>query len=404
MQCDHCHQVVVDGVFCTRCGAHQGTTDDPRDAKARTHSYAAHPGEHVAHPGLITTLFPHLGQQKVHEFRWALLAGLAAIVVLWATGFVTAAILVAAFLVPVLYLIYLYEAQVYQDEPAAVVGFTIGGGAVLGIILTLITRLFHQPVPGVLPANPGQVGSTLSIPWLSLLGFAVLYPIIQEVVKPLPALVLRGRNFPETMDGLTFGVAAGVGFATAESIINFSAVIGSQNFQTNPGNWIFQLLSVAVLLPVMQGATTGIITASVWRATKGNLTSREVLGVAAAVIGHIAFVLGSQLLQTAGVNPVVTDAWQVAVVGCLLIVVRYLLHFALLEEGADLGMAEAVCPNCQKHVMAAGFCPSCGQAMAASPHAVRQARRDVADQQQPEAPAQLPPGGEQSAPASQEDA
>lgn len=404
MQCDHCHQVVVDGVFCTRCGAHQGTTDDPRDAQARTHSYAAHPGEHVANPGLITTLFPHLGQHKVHEFRWALVAGLAAVVVLWATGLVTAAILVAAFLVPVLYLIYLYEAQVYRDEPAAVVGFTIGGGAVLGIILTLITRLFHQTPTG-LGASSGTVGATLTIPWLSLLGFGVLYPIIQEVVKPIPALLLRGRNFPETMDGLTFGVAAGVGFATAESIINFSAVIGSQNFQTNPGNWIFQLLSVAVLIPVMQGATTGIIAASVWRATKGRLTYREVLGVVGAVIGHIAFVLGSQLLQTASINPVVTDAWQVAVVGCLLIVVRYLLHFSLLEEGGDLGLAEAVCPHCQKHVMAAGFCPSCGQAMAASPHVIRMARREVADpQQQPEGPAQLPPSGEPTATAGQEDA
>src|SRR5260221_891772 len=48
--------------------------------------------------------------------------------ILYVSGLIAAAILVSAFLVPVLYLIYLYETQVYRDEPAIVLGFTIGGG------------------------------------------------------------------------------------------------------------------------------------------------------------------------------------------------------------------------------------------------------------------------------------
>jgi RsiW-degrading membrane proteinase PrsW (M82 family) len=367
MQCDHCQEVVVDGVYCTRCGAHQGTTDDPRDARSRTHSYAAHPGEHVAHPGLFSTLFPHLGHHKVHEFRWALLAGLAAVVVLWATGFVTAAILVAAFLIPVLYLIYLYEAQVYRDEPAAVVGFTIGAGAVLGIVLTLVARLFSPPVQTTVG---GFLGGQARIDVLALLGFGILFPIVQEVVKPLPALLLRGRNFPETMDGLTFGVAAGVGFSTAESIINFSSVIGTQSFQTEPGNWIFPLLTVAVLQPIMQGAASGIVAASVWRAGKGRAAGMELIGVLGAFVAHIAFTMGTIILG--GVNLIVVVVWQAAVSLCLIVVLRYLLHFALLEEGRDLGLREAVCSHCHKHVMAAGFCPNCGMAIVASPRSVRE--------------------------------
>ena len=124
MRCGHCSHDVPDGAFCTRCGAHQGTTAESGDAKTREHRYAAHPGEHVAQPSVITTLFPHLGHHKIHEFRWAFIAGLAGILVLYLAGLITAAILVSAFLVPVLYLIYLYEAQVYRDEPATVLGFT----------------------------------------------------------------------------------------------------------------------------------------------------------------------------------------------------------------------------------------------------------------------------------------
>jgi len=118
MRCDHCSHDVPDGVFCTRCGAHQGTTYEFGNARTREHRYAAHPAEHVAQPSVITTLFPHLGHHKVHEFRWALIVGLAGVLVLYIAGLITAAILVSAFLVPVLYLIYLYEAQVYKHEPA----------------------------------------------------------------------------------------------------------------------------------------------------------------------------------------------------------------------------------------------------------------------------------------------
>ncbi len=105
MRCDHCAHDVPDGVFCTRCGAHQGTTGEAGNAKAREHSYAAHPNEHVAQPSLITTLFPHLGHSKVHEFRWALIIGLAGLLVLYVSGLIAGPILLAAFPVRVLYLV-----------------------------------------------------------------------------------------------------------------------------------------------------------------------------------------------------------------------------------------------------------------------------------------------------------
>src|SRR5205085_12449506 len=167
MRCDHCAHDVPDGVFCTRCGAHQGTTGEFGDAKLREHRYAAHPGEHVAQPSVITTLFPHLGHHKIHEFRWAFIAGLAGVLVLYISGLIAAAILVAAFLVPVLYLVYLYEAQVYRDEPATVLGFTLGGGAVAGLVLTLIVRALYNPFPAV--GNPLR-GASISVGTLLFLG------------------------------------------------------------------------------------------------------------------------------------------------------------------------------------------------------------------------------------------
>ena len=375
MRCDHCANDVPDGVFCTRCGAHQGTAGGVADAKTRPHRYAAHPSEHVVQPSVFTTIFPHLGHQKIHEFRWAFAVGLAGILVLYITGLITAAILVATFLVPVLYLIYLYEAQVYRDEPAIVLGFTIGGGAVLGLIVTLIERALYNPYADV--GNPlRNAGVSIG----SLLFLGLLVPVVQEVLKPLPAVLLPNRtDFPETVDGLVFGIAAGLGFSVAESLVAFSSVIATLPPHLAPGNWIFDLATLAVFQPLLQGSATGIVVAAIWRYRRGRLGRRELGGVGVAVLAHVAFAMGTQVLKGELVSQLFILVWQALLVGALLVYVRYLLHHALLEEAAHMGFAETVCPNCHMHIVASGFCPSCGMALTAAPVAVKRARKPRAE-------------------------
>ncbi len=372
MRCDHCSHDVPDGVFCTRCGAHQGTTYEFGNARTREHRYAAHPGEHVAQPSVITTLFPHLGHHKVHEFRWALIVGLAGVLVLYIAGLITAAILVSAFLVPVLYLIYLYEAQVYKDEPAVVLGFTIGGGVIAGIVVTLLVHLVYNPLAN----NPNPLGQpSVNIGAVLLLG--LLVPVVQEVIKPLPAVFLPNRaDFPETVDGLVFGVAAGLGFSLAETLINFSSTIASLPAHVEPGNWIYSLATIAVLQPLLQGSATGMIVATIWRQRLGKLGGREIGGVAMALIAHVAFSGGGQLLAQTSINPLFIIIWQAAIVGALLVYIRYLLHHALLEEAAHMGFAETVCPSCHMHIVASGFCPNCGMALTAAPSHIKRSRRE----------------------------
>ena len=371
MRCDHCATDVPDGVFCTRCGAHQGTAAEVGDPKTRENRYAAHPGEHVVQPSVFTTLFPHLGQQKIHEFRWAFAAGLAGILILYVAGLITAAILVATFLVPVLYLIYLYEAQVYRDEPAIVLGFTIGGGALIGLVLTLIERGLSNPYAGVgNPLRNAGIGAG------TLLFIGILIPIVQEALKPLPALLLPNRgDFPETVDGLVFGIAAGLGFSVAESLVGFSSVITSLPAHMAPGNWIYDLTTLAIFQPLLQGSATGIVVAAIWRYRRGRFARRELGGLGTAVVAHIAFALGTLLLKDSQVNALFVLVWQATVVGAVLIYVRYLLHHSLLEEAAHMGFAETVCPNCHMHIVASGFCPNCGMALTAAPTSVKRARK-----------------------------
>jgi hypothetical protein len=262
LRCDHCAHDVPDGVFCTRCGAHQGLpSQEIGNPRTREHRYAAHPAEHVVQPSVFTTLLPHLGQHKIHEFRWAFIVGVAGILVLCVAGLITAAILVSAFLVPVLYLVYLYEAQVYRDEPATVLGFTIGGGIVVGIVVTVFERFVYHPFQ-----DAGNPLSNAGVSIGSLLLLSLVLPVVQEALKPLPAVFLPNRlDFPETVDGLVFGIASGLGFSLAETLIVFSGTLTSLPAHVDPANWIFVLLSLAVFQPLLQGSATGMIVATIWR-------------------------------------------------------------------------------------------------------------------------------------------
>jgi len=250
--------------------------------------------------------------------------------------------------------------------------FTIGGGVIAGIVVTLLVHLINNPLAN----NPNPLGRpSINIGAVLLLG--VLVPVVQEVIKPLPAVFLPNRaDFPETVDGLVFGVAAGLGFSLAETLINFSSTIASLPAHVEPGNWIYNLATIAVLQPLLQGSATGMIVATIWRQRLGKLGGREIGGIAMAVIAHVAFSGGGQLLAQTSVNPLLIIIWQAAVVGALLVYVRYLLHHALLQEAAHMGFAETVCPSCHMHIVASGFCPNCGMALTAAPSHIKRSRRE----------------------------
>jgi RsiW-degrading membrane proteinase PrsW (M82 family) len=353
--CDHCGKQVPEAVFCTNCGAHQGKSADTGDPRARHHQYAAAPGEHVAQPSVFSTLLPHLGHTKVHEFRWAFLIGLAIVVILVATGLVVAALLAAIFLIPVLYLVYLYEAQVYRDEPVLVLGATFIGGIILGLAVTLLSNAI--------------IGLSIVQSTTALIGYTVIVPIIQLIVMPLPALLLRNRaGFTETVDGLAFGVASGLGFSISESIVRFSNVFANTGIHTDSTSWIYPLVGVAVLIPLLHGSTSGALAAGLWRFDRtGRARDIAAYAVPISVIATIGFYYVGQLLANNGVAPLIVLLYQAIPVALLLVYIRFLLHYSLLEEARDLGFHAVVCPNCHRHVMAAGFCPNCGVAFTAAP-------------------------------------
>jgi RsiW-degrading membrane proteinase PrsW (M82 family) len=361
MRCDHCNSEVPDGVFCTNCGAHQASAHP--NPKARRERFAAHPGEHVLHPGMFTTLFPHLSHRKVHEFRWVFLGGLVGIFVLFFAGLITAALCVAVLLIPILYLVYMYEAQVYKEEPVPVVIALVLASIGIGVGVTIAT---NQLVGADAKYSFSVTGGSLVI-------IGVLIPLIQEAAKPLAALGLRVRPAfrDETMDGLVFGIAAGLGFGIGESFVRFANILTDLPVRTTPGSWIYPLITTAVLLPLLQATATGLVCAAIWSIARGRMKRVAVFGIVVALAGHVAFTLVSQLFENHGWSQLILLAWQAAVDIALLVYMRLVLHYALLEEAADMGLSEKYCSHCHTNVASQGFCPTCGMALTAVPFHTR---------------------------------
>ncbi len=303
----------------------------------------------MAAPNVLSTLLPHLTHERLHGFRWGLIAGLIVVGVLAATGLVVPAIWLAALLVPVLYLAYLREVDVYADAPLLILLATVVAGAAVGVALT---------------AAADALGNSLAAGGVVLLGVGIA--VIAELLKPaLPLLLLRKR-FPSTVDGLVFGVAAGVGYALAQTIVNLSGALGGVALRVDPAGWTFTLLSVGLLIPLLHGSCSGLVAASLWRPRGGRDAALRAAGLPLAVIADVIFSAGSEILDDAGLSPLFVLLWQAAVVAAVLIAVRMLLHAAVLDEGASLGLREVRCHVCGRIVEAAGFCPDCGASIPAT--------------------------------------
>ena len=232
--------------------------------------------------------------------------------------------------------------------------------------------------------------------WSSLLVLVLLVPIVGEVLKEVGPLVLASRpQFDDMIDGLTFGVAAGAAFAAAETIVVNRGLFSSfgQVDSPNAGFWVSLILSAAVVKPIVYGAATGIAVASYSGLGAGydGFKPAYFRGLAEALIANIAFQGGlffaARLEGTKGA--VVGLVWGALIAAALVVRLRYLLHFAVLEaalEAAatgtglkDSAQGTAYCPSCEMPLLqGANFCVACGTSVRAGSKVTR-ARNRVDD-------------------------
>ena len=115
MECPRCRaQLPVVAHFCHVCGQDQRSADT-----GRRKSFAAKPDEAVASFALISTIMPRNAGQRPQTYRIALTIALLVALIAAIFGAMSIAVLVAAFAIPIVYIVYIYDVNLWEDEPVS---------------------------------------------------------------------------------------------------------------------------------------------------------------------------------------------------------------------------------------------------------------------------------------------
>jgi protease PrsW len=160
-------------------------------------------------------------------------------------------ILIGNFLVPVVFVAFLYDHQHLSSLTPETIAKSFCLGGILGVLGASVLESLLLPML----LNPNQ--------GLSLSGGLVV-GLIEEGVKILAVIFLaRHMHKATTMDGLLLGAAVGMGFAAFESTgYAFTAFLSSQGYV---GASIAETVLRGLLTPFGHGVWTGILAAVLFR-------------------------------------------------------------------------------------------------------------------------------------------
>lgn len=197
--------------------------------------------------------------QQGHGEWWKMLLGGAILfiivtLVLLVTGnpnLYPTVILLGNFLVPVVFVLFLYEHQHISSLTPMIITRSFIFGGILGILgASILEPILIHP-----PSNPDQ-GLTI--------GSALLIGLIEEGVKLL-AVVILARNIRHNseMNGLLLGAAVGMGFAALESTgYAFTVLIASKGDVVSS---LIETVARGLLAPFGHGAWTAFVSGMLFR-------------------------------------------------------------------------------------------------------------------------------------------
>lgn len=362
--CPSCGRSVPPGRYCAACGArlHTGSGASPR----RLGAYTPNPTEHVFHPSPASLLFPHLPQDESVPFRLALLAVAIALIVVGYLRLSGASVALASAAVPLLFLVYLIEVEVFQRRPWLTLAITAGVGAVLGAIFASLTGRYVSQTDLLTATNAGApVGRVLLV--------AVLFPLIAQALMLVGPLLLRGlKAYDEVLDGFVAGAASAMGFVLTSTLVNLFPSIQSGPTSLSPDLFAAIITLIhGLVVPLIWSGTTGLVSAAIWlhsgpirKIPAGAWTTTYAFAAAVAAAAQIA--LGFASIYVHRVSSALLIYCGIGLL--LLFFSRFAIHHMLLAEAAHPPVeGEVVCAHCGHRVPRGAFCPNCGGALRATP-------------------------------------
>jgi len=131
------------------------------------------------------------------------------------TSLELAAIVAAAFVPAIIYLLWIRSAEIYEREPLS----SIGGVFAYGLIVSLGLAFILEVVAAIL-LDSLTLG-TMDLRVQNIVIAVVLAPVIEELTK-LTGVFAISRRLTEPENGLVYGAAVGLGFAFGENMLYYA--------------------------------------------------------------------------------------------------------------------------------------------------------------------------------------
>ncbi len=407
MQCSRCRtELPPVAHFCHVCGRDQRSPD-----LARRRSFAAKPDEPVASFALISSIMPRGAGQRPQTYRVALSIALLVALVAAIFGAMPIAVLVAAFAVPIVYIVYIYDVNLWEDEPLPVTGlaFVLTGALATGF--TILWTFLRGAVPVATETLDGELQATPNVGTFLLVAVAV--PVIGELIRQVGPLVLASRpQFDDLMDGLTFGVISGVSYSAFDTIVRHWDLLTGGLQERNPGLWVSLIFLEGLVKPLIIGTATGIACAEFSGLGRGydGFTLRYARGLVSAILANIAYQAGVYLfayIGDPGTAIVLSIVWGLVILAILILRVRNVLHTGLMEAALERaarsesssGSDIEFCAQCEMPLPGhAAFCSNCGTAARVQPKPERAKQTVPAGTASAPVPPTPPPNSQPGAP------
>lgn len=380
MNCPSCGTALPSTAhYCRACGHDLG-------AAAGRRSFAVKPDEQVRSFRLVSTIMPTGAAERPRTYQIAFGLALLVSVVAVLLGWTPVALMVAALAVPIVYIVYLYDVNLWKDAPVPVTALAFGLTLLASMGFTWAWTSWRGPVAGA-GAFGGMGGGRAPLDWAALALTALLVPVVGELLRQVGPVLLASRpRFDDLMDGLTFGIISGVAYATGDTLVRHGALLtgGFHAPGTGAATWTTLMLLEGFVKPMVIGTATGLACAEFSGLGRGydGLTRRYVLAVLEAMGWNALYFGGTYLFGwwfSPWVGVITSIVWGVLLLGVLLLRVRTVLQTALLEaalEDAARFRAEGAvgaegqldfCPACEMPLLPeSAFCAACGMALRSS--------------------------------------
>jgi hypothetical protein len=377
LECPRCRAELPETAhFCHVCGQDQRSAD-----LTRRKSFAARPDEPVASFALISSIMPRGAGQRPQTYRIAFAIALLVALIAAIFGAMPVAVLVAAFAVPVVYIVYIYDVNLWEDEPLIVTGlaFLLTGALTVGF--TILWIYLRGPVPYGTTTYEGSLSAAPTVGTFLLV--ALVVPIVGEAIRQIGPVLLASRpEFDDLMDGLTFGVISGVSYSCFDTLTRHWDLLTGGLQGSDPGLWMSLIFLEGFVKPLIIGTASGIAVAEFSGLGRGydGFTPRYFRGVGEAILANAAYQAGTYLFSFVGdatLGVVLSILWGLLILAILILRVRSILHAGLMEAALERSARNRggrrtaelqYCAQCEMPLLEhAAFCNACGTAVRVQP-------------------------------------